>query len=138
MSSSNAFEFEGTPVTDFVGRIPAITVECPQPYARGTVLTLTVEVRVKSVRLEEDREENLVRHHVFSIEDVQVQSIVEPSGHQLVSGNAAGHTVVAGTVVGDGSGTPLPAIEGAIAHIEGQVMIDMATGEVLDADLVQE
>jgi hypothetical protein len=132
---SSAFEFEGTPVTDFIGRIPAITVECPEPYARGTVLKLAVEVRVKSVRLEENREEDLVRQHVFSIEDVKVEEVVSPDGRQLISGSAAGHVVAGSVVTGDGSGQALPAIEGQTVVLEGQMLIDPETGEVVEAIL---
>ena len=115
---SNAFEFEGAPITDFLARIPAVTVECPEPYTRGTVLKLSLEVRVKSVRLEENREGDLVRQHVFSIEDVQVKEVVTPEqlASQLVTGSAAGHSIV----------------EGPLAEIEGNFLVDPETGEVLE------
>lgn len=116
----NAFEFEGAPITDFLARIPAVTVECPEPYSRGTVLKLNLEVRVKSVRLEENREGDLIRTHVFSVEDVQVKEVVTPAelANQLVSGSAAGHAQI---------------VEGPLVEIEGKVLIDPVTGEVVEA-----
>lgn len=64
--------FEGQEVTEFLGKLPALTVECPEGYELGTTLDLKVEVRVKGVSLEEDRKGNLVRRHTFAIDSITV------------------------------------------------------------------
>ena len=85
-------EFEGSQIVDYSGKIPAITVEMPEAYVRETRLMLNMEVRVKSVRLEEDKNGDLVRHHVFAVEDVQISSVLSPADLQraLTGGGAAG------------------------------------------------
>lgn len=91
----SAFEFEGDEVVDFLGILPKAILECPESYARGTQLSLNVEVRIKSVRLEEDRKGNLIRQHVFAIEAVSVN-------HKIDS-----QQVVAGAVTGSASSSEL-------------------------------
>ena len=68
------FMFEGDAVVDMEGRLPAITMEMPEGYARGTHLRLDIEVRVKNARYEENRKGDLVRQHVFALESVQLVS----------------------------------------------------------------
>lgn len=116
----NEFTFEGSPVVDFLGRIPAVVVECPQAYARGTVLKLNVEVRVKSVRLEENKDGDLVRQHIFAVEDLSIANVVDAQdlARSLVGGSAAGHLA-------------LPAGTEEDADIERRV--DVVTGEVTHA-----
>jgi hypothetical protein len=86
----NQFEFEGDAVTDFLGVLPKIVVECPEAYPRGTLLSLNVEVRVRSVNLEETRKGDLVRKHVFAIEAITVKDKVDPQAvvAELIGGNA--------------------------------------------------
>lgn len=72
-------EFEGGLITGLEGRIPAVKVECPESYKRGTILKLSMEVRVKSVRLEENRDGDLTRSHVFAIESVNVDEVYDPA-----------------------------------------------------------
>ena len=46
-------EFEGQEISEFIAAIPAMKLEAPESYQRGTYLTLQVEVRVRSVRYED-------------------------------------------------------------------------------------
>lgn len=73
------FTFEGDAVTDFMAVLPSAKLEANEAYQRGTILTLNVEVRVKSVRLEENRHGELVRSHVLAIENVAVTNKVTPA-----------------------------------------------------------
>jgi hypothetical protein len=73
------FEFEGDEVTDFAVQLPSTTIEASDAYTRGTLMNLNVQVRVKSVRLEEDRKGNLVRKHILAIEDVSVMDVLTPA-----------------------------------------------------------
>jgi hypothetical protein len=79
--------FEGSAITEFEGRIPAIKVLTPEAYKRGTILKLTMEVRVKSVRLEENKDGDLTRSHVFVVESINVDEAFDPTqvAEQLVS-----------------------------------------------------
>lgn len=74
----SVFEFEGDEIVDFLGILPKAILECPEAYSRGTQLNLDLEVRVKSVRLEEDRQGNLIRQHVFAIEAVTIKDKIDP------------------------------------------------------------
>ena len=65
-------EFEGDEVSAFAACLPATRLEAPEAYQRGTILTLQVEVRVRSVRLEEDRKGNLSRNHMLALENVSI------------------------------------------------------------------
>lgn len=89
----SVFEFEGDEIVDFLGVLPKAVLECPEAYIRGTMLNLNVEVRVKSVRLEEDRQGNLIRQHVFAIEAVSIKDKIDPQA------------VVQGAVTGSASST---------------------------------
>lgn len=71
-------EFEGDEVSDFTAQIPSMTLETDQAYPRGTYLTLQVEVRVRSIRIDEDRKGNLSRKHVLAIEDVKILERLTP------------------------------------------------------------
>lgn len=76
---SEPFEFEGDEVTDFTAQLPSASLEAPQAYPRGTILNLNVQVRVKSVRLEEDRKGKLFRKHVLALEDVSILDVLTPA-----------------------------------------------------------
>lgn len=70
--------FEGSIVAEMEGKLPAINLELPEGYLRGTHLRFTVEVRVKSVRHEENRHGDVVRQHMFALEAVDFVSAFPP------------------------------------------------------------
>ena len=119
--------FEGTSVVDFQAKLPAVTVDCDY-YPHGTVLRLAVEVRVKGVGHDEDKEGNFVRIHKLGIQDIEVVSSYNPAdANDQVGGSLAG-------------GAPLPDDEGL--GIETKVTsdqwpsgvgkrVDPETGEIL-------
>lgn len=85
-----SIEFEGDIISDMVGKLPAMQVEMPDSYARGTVLRMQVEVRVKSVRHEENRKGDLERHHIFALESINLVSSFQPSEDRtVVTGSAS-------------------------------------------------
>lgn len=86
---TDPFEFEGDEVTDFKAQLPSATLEAPEAYPRGTLLTLTVQVRVKSVRIEEDRSGQLSRKHILSLEDVTVTDVLTPAQRKALIDAAA-------------------------------------------------
>lgn len=63
-------QFEGEYITESEARMPAVTIELPEGYARGTILRLAVEARVKNIRYDENRKGDLVRVHVLALEAV--------------------------------------------------------------------
>lgn len=65
-------EFEGEMVRAMLGKIPAINMEMPVGYARGTHLKVELELRVRSVRVEEDRRGDLTREHIFALEEIKL------------------------------------------------------------------
>ena len=84
-------KFEGDFITEMEGRLPSISMEMLESYARGTHLRLNIEVRVKSVRYEENRKGDLVRQHVFALESVQLVSSFQPEeAADDVGGSASG------------------------------------------------
>jgi hypothetical protein len=124
-------EFEGAKVVDFQAKLPAVTVECDD-YKRGTILRLAVEVRVKGVSHDEDKDGNLIRLHKMGIEDIEVVSAFDPEdSREGVSGSLAG-------------GAPAPDDEGVgleigstsdqwpdgVAKTDDGRSIDLETGEV--------
>lgn len=113
--------FEGAPIVDHVGRIPSVSVECPEAYARGTTLRLNVEVRVRGVRMEENKDGDIVRQVIFAVEDVSIDKVFTPEelSRMVLGGSAAGHLIA------------LPAAPQEQVQIDGQLSIDPATGEVI-------
>lgn len=93
-------EFEGTPISEMVGKLPAITMQMDEGYPRGTHLRMMVEVRVRNVRYEEDRRGGLSRQHVFALEEAHLVAVFDPE--QAVD-----------TVQGSGSAHPVPTPEEA-------------------------
>lgn len=76
-------EFEGDYVRDFEGKLPALSMVMPEGYARGTHLKLLVEVRIRNVRYEEkraktDERPELVRQHMFALEEIQLLGAYTP------------------------------------------------------------
>lgn len=71
--------FEGAVVSKHEGRIPALTLDMADGYPRGSTLTLQIEVRVRGVRMDEDKHGDLTRHHVFALEEVALISSKTPT-----------------------------------------------------------
>lgn len=86
--------FEGALVTEMEGRLPSVVMDMPEGYARGTHLRLNVEVRVKSIRYEENRQGDMVRQHVFALESVQLASAFAPEdADDQIGGSASAKPV---------------------------------------------
>lgn len=79
MTSDAAFSFEGEEVTDFSAQLPSAKLEAPEAYPRGTLLTLQVQVRVKSVRIDSDKHDNLVRNHILALEECNITEVLTPA-----------------------------------------------------------
>lgn len=65
-------EFEGEFVRSMVGKLPAVPMDMPEGYKRGTHLVFGVEVRVRNVSYEEDKHGDLSRVHHFALEEVKL------------------------------------------------------------------
>lgn len=69
-------EFEGETVRYFRGRLPAIPLEMPEGYPRGTHVIFQIETRVARVGYDEitarkdDRRGELIREHQLVVEEV--------------------------------------------------------------------
>lgn len=118
-------EFEGALVTDMDARLPAIKVECPEAYKRGTILKLTMEVRVKSVRLEENRDGDLTRSHIFAVESVNVDEVYDPA--EMIAQLSGSVDVDPGDVV-----APLP-VDLAVAEPTTEERIEVIAEALAEA-----
>lgn len=73
------FEFEGDEISDFSAQIPSTKLEAPVAYPRGTILDLRLQVRVRSVRLDEGRGGALTRNHILAIEECSIVGVMTPA-----------------------------------------------------------
>lgn len=133
--AASGFQFEGDFIQDLEGKLPAMTVEMPEAYARGTVLRLNVEVRVKSVRHEENRKGDLVRQHVFALESINLAAAFKPEEDRSSVGGSASstpeQTPEEAEELGLTIGRSSDAWDGRTIEVrEGEV--DPRTGEVVD------
>lgn len=116
-------EFEGQEISEFIAAIPAMKLEAPESYQRGTYLTLSVEVRVRSVRYEEvttgKNKGDLQKVHVLAVENVSVEHVVTPQQHrevleaaaaQLVDSNGEVVAVPDGGPIGEAVAEPIAAV----------------------------
>lgn len=75
-------QFEGEFARVMTGKLPAITLDMPEGFARGTHLKLEVEVRVRRISYDEVRsgehKGELLREHVFALEQVQLLGAFHP------------------------------------------------------------
>lgn len=84
-------EFEGDFVREMVGKLPPLTLDMPEGYLRGTHLLMEVEVRVRNVRMEENRKGDLIRQHVFALEEIKLLEAFDPAHRPTnVGGGQAG------------------------------------------------
>lgn len=69
-------EFEGEYIRTMLGKLPGITLEMDYGYARGTHLKLELEVRVRSLTVDEytsgKNKGDLYREHMFVIEEAKI------------------------------------------------------------------
>lgn len=84
-------EFEGEFVRSFEGKLPALTLDMPEGYVRGTHLKLELEVRVRNVHYDEmGKERDLTRMHQFALEEVRLTDAFDPAHRpDNVGGNLA-------------------------------------------------
>lgn len=82
--------FEGESIVGLEGKLPAIAMDMEDGYARGTVLRLQVEVHVRHVRHEENKDGGLVRLHIFGLDSVELVAAFRPEqAHDDVGGSAS-------------------------------------------------
>lgn len=82
-------EFEGAPVAKFEGKVPSVTVDMSQDYRHGSIIRAAIELRVKSVRYEEQRDGSMARVHVFAVESLDVVAAFNAADDQTVVGGSA-------------------------------------------------
>jgi hypothetical protein len=94
VAGAPVMEFEGSYIRQMEGRLPSITLDMPEGYQRGTHLTMEVEVRVRHVGFNENKDGDLVRQHVFALEEVRLTDAFDPATrpNNNVGGTAAGDT----------------------------------------------
>lgn len=75
-------EFEGEYARIMEGNLPAINLAMDEGYARGSILDLRVQVRVRKVHYDEatakDVKGQLVRKHIFALEEIQLAGAHQP------------------------------------------------------------
>ena len=128
-------QFEGTTVTDYQAKLPSITVDCDY-YKAGTILRLAVEVRVKGVGYDEDKEGNWVRQHKLGIQDIEVVSSYDPAdANDSVGGSSSGGAPAPGDPgIGVDLQTTADQWPGGVAKTSDGTRVDTETGERLDDD----
>lgn len=100
-------QFEGEWVREMEGRLPAVTLAMDSGYARGTIIRMQVEVRVRNVRHEEIgsgvNKGELVRQHVFVLESAQMVAAFAPEDDRsTVGGSASANGIDSGQAEGLG------------------------------------
>jgi hypothetical protein len=84
------YEFEGSTVSNCEGKLPQIVLDMPEGFVRDTHLRMLVEVRVRNIRYEENKDGNLTRQHVFALESVQLVAAFRPGeARDDVAGSAS-------------------------------------------------
>jgi hypothetical protein len=84
------YEFEGAVVSACEGKLPPIVLDMPEGFVRDTHLRMLVEVRVRSIRYEENRAGELIRQHVFALDSVQLVAAFRPGeARDDVAGSAS-------------------------------------------------
>jgi hypothetical protein len=84
-------EFEGEFVRFFESKLPALSLDMAVGYPRGTHIVLEVETRVRNVSYIEDKNGDLIRMHVLTLEEVREKEAFDPANRPTnVGGNSAG------------------------------------------------
>lgn len=132
----SSFEFEGDEISEFHATLPSTKLEAPEAYPRGTYMTLKVEVRVRSVRVEEDRKSNLSRNHVLSIESVSIEEILTPAQRKALLEAAAAELAAqeAGSIVQEEPG-PDDAFLQVVADLQNQHVEEVSAAPVAQPPL---
>lgn len=92
-------EFEGEYVRHMLGKLPGVTLPMDHGYPRGAHLKMEMEVRVRSVRVDEMKGKNageLSRLHEFTLEDIKIIGVYSADqADPGVGGSAAatGHDI---------------------------------------------
>lgn len=90
--------FEGEYVRVMRGKIPAIVLDMPEGFARGTHVKLAVEARVRNVgyleATDKDHKGELVREHSFVVEEVALLGSSSPQEADPGTGGSAGAPTV--------------------------------------------
>lgn len=73
---SESFEDE---VVSYTAHLPSATLEAEEEYARGTILTLNVQVRVIGFTENEDKKGNLIHKHNLALEEVSIADVLTPA-----------------------------------------------------------
>lgn len=74
------FEFEGDEISEFYAQIPSTRLEGDVAYPRGTRIRMEIELRVSSVRHDENkRTGKLMRIHTLALEEARVLSAFTPA-----------------------------------------------------------
>ena len=81
---SDEFTTDGDQINEYLVALPTGTLEAPQAYPHGTLMTLKLQVRVKSVRLEEDRKGNLNRKHILGLDHCEIEEVLTPAARQAL------------------------------------------------------
>lgn len=107
--------FEGEQVDTLTAQLPSTKIEdLMAAYPLGTEMTLRLNVRVKSVRIDEDRKGNLVRTHVLAVDGVQMADVLTPRERARLEAG----------VTADG-------------QIPGQMSVDDALGDMADEAIAE-
>lgn len=84
-------EFEGEFVRNMEAKLPALKIGMPEGYQRGTHMILEVEVRVRNVGYNEDKDGDLTRLHTLALEQIKLTDVFDPANRPTnVGGNSAG------------------------------------------------
>lgn len=76
---TDSYSFEGDAITGFMAQIPSTRMQVDEQWPRGSVLNMNLTLRVRSVKIEEDRKGNLIRHHLLAVDEAQVRSVLTPA-----------------------------------------------------------
>lgn len=76
-------EFEGEEVFGSTVALPTGTLEADETFAYGTVLTLTVQVRVKGFNFVETKN-GLVRRHTLALESAAITDVLTPAQRRAI------------------------------------------------------
>lgn len=96
MTEASPFSFEGEEVIDFSATLPSAKLEAPEAYPRGTELTLQVRVRVRSVRIDSDKHDNLVRNHMLALDECTIIDVLTPQMRAALVAAAEAEAEMAG------------------------------------------